>query len=217
VEGDEYFCLKEFNLSTVKSGAFSKEIIMKKIVLISAMLLIMTSLFSQSKYALLVIDVQNFYFPGGRSELIDPVPAALKTAEAIKKTRTENKPVIYVQHKSSEGMEINDIVKPEAGDKIFVKEEVNSFIGTGLHDYLISLGIDTLVICGMQTQMCVEGAVRAASDLGYKVILLHDACASRNLKFGDREVLAADVHASTLATLNSYGTVLSVDEWISQK
>jgi len=111
-------------------------------------------------------------------------------------------------------MEINDIVKPSAGDKIFVKEEVNSFLGTGLKEYIDGLQVDTLVICGMQTQMCVEAAVRAAHDFGYGVILLHDACATRNLKFGDREVTAADVHASTLATLKSYGTVFSVAEWI---
>ncbi len=48
---------------------------------------------------------------------------------------------------------------------------------------------------------------------GYHVILLHDACATRNLKFGDREVIAADVHASTLATLKSYAQVISVEEW----
>lgn len=63
--------------------------------------------------------------------------------------------------------------------------------------------------------MCVEAAVRAAHDFGYTVILLHDACATSNLKFSDREIAAADVHASTLTTLKSYATVLSVAEWKS--
>jgi len=110
-------------------------------------------------------------------------------------------------------MEINDIVRPAVGDAVFIKEEVNSFLGTRLKEHLDSLGIDTLVICGMQTQMCVEAAVRAAHDFGYHVVLLHDACATRNLKFGDREVSAADVQASTLATLRSYSQVVSVNEW----
>ncbi|MEZ5021531.1 MAG: cysteine hydrolase family protein [Bacteroidales bacterium] len=171
---------------------------------------------AQKEYALLVIDVQNFYFPGGRSELVEPEKAAEKAAMAISHARKEGKPVIFIQHKSAAGMEINDIVKPSAGDKIFVKEEVNSFLGTGLKEYIDGLQVDTLVICGMQTQMCVEAAVRAAHDFGYGVILLHDACATRNLKFGDREVTAADVHASTLATLKSYGTVSSVAEWIEK-
>lgn len=168
---------------------------------------------AQKNYALLVIDVQNFYFPGGRSELIEPVRAAEKAATAIAYARKENNPVIFVQHKSAAGMEINDLVKPSPGEAVFVKEEVNSFLGTGLTEYIKNLGVDTLVICGMQTQMCVEAAVRAAHDLGYYVILLHDACAARNLKFGDREVSAADVQASTLAAMKSYAEVISVEEW----
>ncbi len=168
----------------------------------------------QKNYALLVIDIQDFYFPGGRSELVEPEKAAAKAVIAIRAARETGNPVIYIQHKSSAGMEINDIVKPAPGEKIFVKEEVNSFLGTGLKEYIDDLAVDTLVICGMQTQMCVEAAVRAAHDYGYVVVLLHDACATRNLKFGDREVSAADVHTSTLATLRSYARVLSVEEWI---
>jgi nicotinamidase-related amidase len=170
----------------------------------------------QKNYALLVIDVQNFYFSGGRSELVEPEKAAEKTITAIQAARETGNPVIYIQHKSASGMEINEMVKPLPGEKIFVKEEVNSFLGTGLKEYVDGLAVDTLVICGMQTQMCVEAAVRAAHDFGYHVYLLHDACATRNLKFGDREVAAADVHASTLAAMKSYATVLSVAEWLEK-
>jgi len=168
---------------------------------------------AQKNYALLVIDVQNFYFPGGRSELVEPEKAAEKTLTAIQAARETGNPVIYIQHKSASGMEINEMVEPLPGEKIFVKEEVNSFLGTGLKEYIDGLATDTLVICGMQTQMCVEAAVRAAHDFGYHVYLLHDACATRNLRFDNREVAAADVHASTLAAMKSYATVLSVEEW----
>jgi nicotinamidase-related amidase len=190
---------------------------MKKIILSLALISAVNVMEAQKSHALLVIDIQNFYFPGGRSELVEPVQAAEKAAVAIAHARAENNPVIYIQHKSAAGMEINDLVKPAPGEAIFVKEEVNSFLGTGLAEHIKGLGSDTLVICGMQTQMCVEAAVRAASDLGWYVFLLHDACASRNLKFGDREVTAADVHASTLAAMKSYATVLSVEEWIKRQ
>jgi len=186
---------------------------MKKIILSILLISAAFVMEAQKNYALLVIDVQNFYFPGGRSELVEPVQAAEKAAIAIAHARAENNPVIFIQHKSSKGMEINDLVKPSPGEAVFVKEEVNSFLGTGLTEYIKNLGVDTLVICGMQTQMCVEAAVRAAHDLGYSVILLHDACATRNLKFGDREVSAADVQASTLAAMKSYAEVISVEEW----
>lgn len=170
----------------------------------------------QNKYALLVIDVQNFYFPGGRSELVEPEKAAEMAALAIREARETGNPVIFIQHRASSGMEINELVAPRPEEKIFVKEEVNSFLGTGLKDYIDGLSADTLVICGMQTHMCVEAAVRAAHDMGYAVVLLHDACATRNLRFGDREVAAADVHASTLATLRSYAEVVSVEEWLKR-
>ncbi len=179
------------------------------LILISAVIVAV----AQKNYALLAIDIQNFYFPGGRSELVEPEEAAEKAAITIREARMTGNPVIFVQHKSASGMEINKIVEPLPGEKIFVKEEVNSFLGTGLKEYIDGLAIDTLVICGMQTQMCVEAAVRAAHDFGYYVFLLHDACATRSLKFGEREVSAADVHASTLATLRSYAQVLSVEEW----
>ncbi len=190
---------------------------MKKFILFLALIFAVAVMEAQKSYVLLVIDIQNFYFPGGRSELVEPVQAAEKAAMAIAHARAENNPVIFIQHKSAAGMEINDLVKPEPGEAVFVKEEVNSFLGTGLKKYIDDLAIDTLVICGMQTQMCVEAAVRAASDLGYQVILLHDACAARNLKFGDREVLAADVHASTLAAMKNYASVISVEDWIKRQ
>jgi len=190
---------------------------MKNLILSLTLALTIQAAAAQKDYALLVIDIQNFYFPGGRSELVEPEKAAEKAAVAIGEARANGNPVIFIQHKSAAGMEINDMVKPAAGEKILVKEEVNSFLGTGLKEYIDGLAVDTLVICGMQTQMCVEAAVRAAHDYRYAVILLHDACATRNMKFGDRQVPAADVHASTLATLKSYGTVLSVAEWIEKE
>lgn len=186
---------------------------MQKIILSLALISAVVVMEAQKNYALLVIDIQNFYFPGGRSELVEPVQAAEKAATAIAHARIENNPVIFIQHKSAAGMEINDLVEPLTGEAVFVKEEVNSFLGTGLKEHIDGLAIDTLVICGMQTQMCVEAAVRAASDLGYYIFLLHDACASRNLKFDDREVPAADVHASTLAAMKSYASVISVEDW----
>lgn len=189
---------------------------MKRIFLSLILISVVIVAAAQKNYALLVIDIQNFYFPGGRSELAEPEKAAEKALSAIQAARETGNPVIYIQHKSDSGMEIHEMVKPLPGEKIFVKEEVNSFLGTGLKEYIDGLTTDTLVICGMQTQMCVEAAVRAAHDFGYFVFLLHDACATRSLKFGEREVSAADVHASTLATLRSYAEVLSVEEWTNK-
>lgn len=192
---------------------------MKKI--ISFIVLLSVTLFcsygQKNNTALLLIDIQNFYFPGGKMELVNPEKAALNAARVLAEFRKEGLTVVHVQHNSKPGIEINKIVEPLPGEKIILKNEVNSFAGTDLLDFLRSKNIDTLVICGMQTHMCVEGATRAAYDLGFKCILVHDACATRDLKFGEKVIKAEDVHYSTLSTLKSYATVESTDEFLKSR
>ena len=167
--------------------------------------------------ALLLIDIQNFYFPGGKSELVEPEKAAMNAAKLLAEFRKQSLPVIYVCHRSNSQSGINDIVSPLTGEKIFLKDAVNSFIGTNLLEFLRSNKITSLVICGMQTHMCVEAATRAASDLGFSCTLIHDACATKDLVFEDRIIKAADVHYSTLSTLRYYSRVISTEEFLGSK
>ncbi len=192
--------------------------IMKKIFLAAAILLFsIGQLNAQTgKKALLIIDIQDFYFPGGRSALVEPEKAAANAALLLENFRENHHPVIYVRHNFEPGGKINDMVKPLSGEKIFSKDEVNSFLHTGLRDYLTKAGIDTLVICGMQTHMCVEAATRAASDFGYKCILIGDACATKDLRYGDRIIKASDVHYSTLSTLKSYAEVENTRDYLER-
>jgi nicotinamidase-related amidase len=166
------------------------------------------------KTALLIIDIQDFYFPGGRSELVAPEKAADNAALLLANFREKGLTVVHIRHNSEPGGTINMRVKPLNNEKIFSKSDVNSFKATGLNEYLKGIGTDTLVICGMQTHMCVEAAVRAAADLGYKCILIHDACATKDLKSGDRIIKSEDVHYSTLSTLRSYSAVVSTLEFL---
>ena len=187
---------------------------MKNTILLSVILLLAIMPIAGQTKALLLIDIQDFYFPGGKSALVEPEKAAVNAAKLIDYFRKEDLPVIHVRHNAEPGGKINDMVKPLASEKIFSKDAVNCFMGTGLQDYLKSINADTLVICGMQTHMCVEAATRAATDLGYKCILVHDACATKDLKFGDYVIKSADVHYSTLATLRSYARVVSTSEFL---
>jgi nicotinamidase-related amidase len=167
--------------------------------------------------ALLIIDIQDFYFPGGKSALVEPEKAAANAALLLDKFRKEKLTVIHVRHISEPGGKINDIVKPLPSEKVVSKNAVNCFVGTDLLDFLKTNKIDTLVICGMQTHMCVEAATRAASDYGFKCILIHDACATKDLKFGEKTIKSEDVHYSTLSTLKNYATVISTVEYLNQK
>jgi nicotinamidase-related amidase len=191
---------------------------MKKLVLLIVILaLTILSLSAQPGHkALLIIDIQDFYFPSGKSALVEPEKAAANAALLLKDFRSRNLPVIHVRHNAEPGGKINDLVKPLPSEKIISKDEVNCFLKTDLLDYLKTNKIDTLVICGMQTHMCVEAATRAASDYGFKCILVHDACATKDLKFGDKVIKAEDVHYSTLSTLKNYAVVKSTKEYLGK-
>lgn len=190
----------------------------KTLKLLLVMMLIAFNLFAQTgKKALLIIDIQDFYFPGGKSALVEPEKAAANAALLLADFRNKNLMVIHVRHNSEPGGKINDLVKPLPSEKIFSKNEINCFVGTNLHDFLKTNRIDSLVICGMQTHMCVEAATRAASDYGFKCTLVHDACTTKDLNFGGKIIKAEDVHYSTLSTLKNYATVISTDEYLNQK
>jgi nicotinamidase-related amidase len=169
------------------------------------------------KTALLIIDIQNFYFAGGSSELVNPIPASLNAQKLLSHFRNTNQLVIHVKHGDGKGAEIQSNVTPLAGEKVIVKREVNSFLNTDLLDYLHKNGIKRLVLCGMQTNMCLEGATRAASDYGFDCTVIHDACAAKNLVFEGKTVKAEDVHLTALVTLKAYAKVMSTDEYLGRE
>ncbi|UCH85813.1 MAG: cysteine hydrolase [Candidatus Latescibacterota bacterium] len=165
--------------------------------------------------ALLVIDVQEFYFGGGAMPLVNPEAASANCKRLIEKFRKDARLIIHVAHNASAGADFHPDVKPQDGEKVFVKNEVSAFNGTDLLDYLRKNRVDKLVICGMQTHMCVEGAVRAAYDLGFECTVVGDACATRALTYGERTVSAEDVHSSTLSSLDRiYATVVDTQTFV---
>jgi nicotinamidase-related amidase len=93
-------------------------------------------------------------------------------------------------------------VAPHAGELVVQKNFPNAFRATRLDTELRARGVTELVVAGMMTHMCIDTSVRAAFDLGFKVDLAHDACATRLLRFGDTELSAAVVHGSFIAALN---------------
>ena len=191
---------------------------MKKFTVLALILISIFMMVSgqDKKTALIIIDIQDFYFPGGKSALVDPEKAAENAALLLSKFRKEKMTVIHVRHNSESQAEINKIVNPLPQEKVVSKDAVNCFIGTDLLDYLRSQQIDNLVICGMQTHMCVEAATRAATDYGFKCVVISDACATKDLKFNDIVIKSQDVHYSTLSTLKSYADVKSTNEYLDR-
>lgn len=174
--------------------------------------------------ALLLIDIQNDYFPGGSMEVVGANAAATQAAKLLATYRQHAYPVIHIQHIATRpgatfflpdtvGAEIHDSVAPNSNETLFQKHFPNSFRETSLLEHLRSNGISQLVIAGMMTHMCVDTTTRAAADLGFECFLAHDACATRDLLFNGTRVSAEDVQIAYLAALNGlFAEVLSTHE-----
>ncbi|MGE4553205.1 MAG: cysteine hydrolase family protein [Desulfovibrionaceae bacterium] len=170
---------------------------------------------SANDTALVLVDIQNDYFPGGRMVLSGPEAAAERAAALLARAREAGRPVIHVRHEAArpgatfflpgtEGAAIHPAVAPLPGEAVVLKHFPNSFRGTDLQARLDGLGVKRILLAGMMTHMCIDATARAAFDLGYGVTLVADACATRDLTGPDgRVVAAADVHAAFLAALGA--------------
>lgn len=175
--------------------------------------------------ALLLIDIQNDYFPGGRMPLEKSIDACVKAKEILQTYRDHKLPVIHVQHISTrpdavhflpctKGVEFHSDVQPLKSETVIKKHYPNSFKDTSLHNYLVKHKINHLTIGGMMTHLCIDATVRAAYDLGYSCTVLHDACATKDLEFHNAIIPAQNVHHAFLAALQTtYASIVNVKEF----
>ena len=179
-----------------------------------------------SKRAILVVDLQNEYWPQGNFPLAGIEAAAANAARVIAHARDKGDLVVNIRHQmpggpifvpGSDGVRINDAVLPQGDEPVITKNFPNSFRETGLDDMLKDKGIEDVVVVGAMSHMCVDATVRAANDLGYQTTTIHDACATRDLEFNGVTTRAAQVHAAYMAALAFlYGEVTDTDEFIAR-
>ena len=177
--------------------------------------------------ALILVDIQNDYFPGGRYELYESEEAAKQAARVLSSFRESGKPVFHVQHISlrpgaafflpdTAGAHIRVDVLPQHNEPVVVKHAPDSFLNTPLESILQEKGIKKLVVCGMMTHMCIDTTVRTAKRLGYEVTLLADACATRELVWEGERIPAPTVHAAFMAAIDgSFAQVMTVDAYLA--
>jgi nicotinamidase-related amidase len=178
------------------------------------------------KKALILIDIQNDYFPGGRFELNQPDAAAQNAKRALAYFRKKGLPVFHVQHinmnaaapffsADTVGVNIHTLVSPFPGERVIIKNTPDSFFNTDLLPLLNELGIEQLVICGMMSHMCVDTTVRSAKRLGFAIELLSDACTTRDLLWENAPIPAELVHTTFMAALqNTFADVKRTETFI---
>ena len=180
------------------------------------------------KRALLLIDIQNDYFEGGKWPLSGIDSAASNAAQLIAAARQAGDLVVHVRHEfqsddapfftpNSQGAHIHATVQPAEGEPVILKHQVNAFHQTNLKDVLDEHGVKELVVCGAMSHMCVDAATRAASDMGYTITLIHDACATRDSEFNGITVPAAQVHAAFMGALGfAYAKPITAEEYLAE-
>lgn len=135
--------------------------------------------------ALVIIDIQNDYFPGGVLPLFEAEAVEARLVEAIGKARDAGDKVILVRHvskasaglfaKDGEGIGIREAILKAAGDApVVTKSVADAFQDTDLASHLD--GVDELLVCGMMTQNCVVFTAMSRAADGYDVTVLGDLC-----------------------------------------
>ena len=180
-----------------------------------------------AKQALILVDIQNDYFPQGKWPLVGADAAADNAVRLLKAFRDAGDSVVHIRHEftseeapfftpGSEGAKLHPKVLNRTDEPVVLKHFVNSFRETELQSILDEQGIKELVVVGSMSHMCIDGITRAAADFGYTVTVIHDACATRDLEFNGVTVPAAHVHAAFMSALGfAYAKVIATDEFLS--
>ena len=165
------------------------------------------------KSGLILVDIQNDYFPGGKMPLVGMEQAAANADRILHQFRSGNFPVFHVRHTSlragaafflpgTPGADIHEILRPLEEETVVEKHFPNSFRQTPLLSHLQARQIERIVLCGAMSHMCIDATTRAAFDLGFQCVLIDDACATRDLVWRGRKVSAEDVHAAFMGALS---------------
>lgn len=174
--------------------------------------------------ALILVDIQNDYFPGGRMELVGMETAAANAARLLTHFREKQWPTFHIQHiaagdratfflPDTAGAEIHGSIKPLSDEVVVTKHYPNSFRDTPLMRKLGTARVKRVVVCGAMSHMCIDATTRAAADLEFECVVIHDACATRDLEFQGKPVPAEQVHGSFMAALGAaYASVIRTNE-----
>ena len=164
--------------------------------------------------ALLIIDIQNDYFEGGRFPLANAEQVLVNIKRAVSKARESAIPIVLVQHisqnekspffvKGTEGVKIcPSLLELVPDTPTVIKEHADSFYETNLENILTNLGVTELLICGMMTQNCITHTAISKSAEKYQVSVVGDCCAT----------VSPTLNAIALRALTTRIAIIDVDD-----
>ncbi|KAB0488342.1 MULTISPECIES: cysteine hydrolase family protein [Pseudomonas] len=177
--------------------------------------------------ALIVVDIQNDYFSGGKWELNATDAAADNAARVIGAARERGDLVIHIRHETlapnapffvpgSDGAQLHENVRNLGDELVIVKHFMNPYRETQLLEVLEHNEIERVTVVGNMSHMCIDAVTRASDDFGFETTVIHDACTTHDLEFNNVKVPAHLVHAAFMAALKfGYAEVLSTDEYVA--
>jgi nicotinamidase-related amidase len=163
------------------------------------------------KTAVLVIDVQQALCSGDDAAF--EAPRVIERINVLTgNARAAGAPVVFIQHEEaggplapgSAGWQLAEGLQAAPTDLYLRKTATDSFHATELHAMLQRQGVRRLVVCGLQSDFCVDTTTRRALALGYPVVLVSDA----HTTVDNGLLPAAQIsrhHELTLSRIDSFG------------
>jgi len=168
--------------------------------------------------ALIMIDCQNTY-RHGIMQLSGVDAALLEAGKLLQMARDLHIPIFHIRHDAGSGSayDINaesgafcDAVKPVAGEAVITKNYPNAFINTDLDQQLKAANVNSIMLAGFMTHMCINSTAHGGFNLGYALTVVASACATRPLQTAGNTVLTAQqVHDGAIAsTRDLYAAII---------
>lgn len=142
--------------------------------------------------SLVIIDFQNGVCKG-KKPVANLDDCIVKINQRIMMYHNMKKPVIFIQHNDEElikekwSWQIIDEINHEQNDYYIQKTHANSFYKTNLKELLDKLNVNSIEICGAQTEYCVDATIKMAHGLGYKIQMLHGLSTTLNNEYMNAE------------------------------
>lgn len=178
--------------------------------------------------ALLVLDVQESFRRQPSWDQISNPRIVADINRLVTAARAAGDLVVWVLHQDPDSggpfdpdnglVELQPGLEPAAEDVTVTKTSHNAFTTTNLGQHLTAQGIERLRVCGIRTEQCVETTTRVASDLGYRVELVIDACATHPLprREGTPALSAEELTERTRAVLaDRFATITTIDRVVT--